>query len=1057
MTRFRPQGVSVAIRLLPLALLATGGASLAAQSPTGKIEGHVLDASGNPIAEAQLDLVGTAFHSLTDPRGYYFFNNIPAGPTSIRAQFIGFRPMEVQHLRVLAEHTVTQDFALEAAPVELKEISVVAAYNELVPRDEVTTKQRMQGAYVDRLPVDRLTQVLALQPGVVANSRGGALSIRGGRPEETATYVDGVPVPGGETIVPTNAVEEASVTTGSTSAEFGNFQSGVISIQTRAGGTGYHGALSYETDEPFGSAHGVGLDRFEASFGGPVAKNLTFFVSGTLTGAKSSESGKGAAQYPVFIQVGLDTTVVVPAEPGEPTSDTSYVNIWQLAAYRGDCSAFSHSANPGIRSNYGLACNGIRLPASSNTSYGLQGKLSYSYGTGSRLGFTVLRSQNQRRFFSYQSLYNPQNLTGERSWSDVFTLNWTQNLTKSADRALALDTYLSYQEDRFVGGLLDPSSEPSTRYGAWLIKPLEFRWDLDNFPITQQRVTDFILDRPGVSPLDLTNTDQYSVVDQYRNNAYGLPGWAESGGPAGGLELYEENRLVGRSNLDWQVDRNNRLKAGAEINQYSISYYDAGLTCGCGDAFIEEPIRWNAYLENRLDLGDMVLVGGLRYDWYDSRASRPEFPRVTTMPGFDSSHPTALFKRDQSHGYLSPHVQVSFPVTTRTNFRLSYAHQVQSPDWGFILTGVNTGGDGADLDFGKTIQFEFGVRHAFSDDMVLDLAAYNKDNLSNTSRRSLSLPDPLYPDHNVWITRFTNADFGNTRGIDLRLDRRVGTLFNGTVGYSYQDAKNTGSDPFSNALRGTIAIGELGGSILPPPQAFTPTARSRPHTLAGQLALNFPNHWHEGTSVGAILQNVGIFAVFRLASGTAYTPCKPGLGNSAAGRCIAEGPTNSARVPMFKQFDLRVTKGFRLRGLDVTGYLDARNLFNFANVLSVFPSSNGTTDPRAHQAFWAADSATYAVEAHANDRVWQNDGSLDLGFGGLAASGCAGWQTADLRPAAPNCVYLVRAEERFGDGDHLFTIAEQRRASDAFYGLEQGLHTFTGTPRRFRIGVEVSF
>ena len=140
MTRFRPQGVSVAIRLLPLALLATGGASLAAQSPTGKIEGHVLDASGNPIAEAQLDLVGTAFHSLTDPRGYYFFNNIPAGPTSIRAQFIGFRPMEVQHLRVLAEHTVTQDFALEAAPVELKEISVVAAYNELAPRDGVTTK-----------------------------------------------------------------------------------------------------------------------------------------------------------------------------------------------------------------------------------------------------------------------------------------------------------------------------------------------------------------------------------------------------------------------------------------------------------------------------------------------------------------------------------------------------------------------------------------------------------------------------------------------------------------------------------------------------------------------------------------------------------------------------------------------------------------------------------------------------------------------------------------------------------------------------------------------------
>jgi hypothetical protein len=32
---------------------------------------------------------------------------------------------------------------------------------------------------------------------------------------------------------------------------------------------------------------------------------------------------------------------------------------------------------------------------------------------------------------------------------------------------------------------------------------------------------------------------------------------------------------------------------------------------------------------------------------------------------------------------------VSFPVTDRTNFRLSYAHQVQSPDGNSVFQGKN--------------------------------------------------------------------------------------------------------------------------------------------------------------------------------------------------------------------------------------------------------------------------------------------------------------------------------------------------------------------------------
>ncbi len=174
-------------------------------------------------------------------------------------------PSRFASLRVLAGQTITQDFTLESSPLRLQGIEVVAAENPLVPRDEVTTKQRVQGDFLERLPIDRVNDLLVLQPGVVAGRGRGplALSIRGGRPDEVAVYLDGVPVtpgyrglglatPSTQISVGTNAIEEASITTGAPSAEFGNAQSGVVSLVTRTGGIRYNGALSYQTDEPSG-------------------------------------------------------------------------------------------------------------------------------------------------------------------------------------------------------------------------------------------------------------------------------------------------------------------------------------------------------------------------------------------------------------------------------------------------------------------------------------------------------------------------------------------------------------------------------------------------------------------------------------------------------------------------------------------------------------------------------------------------------------------------------------------------------------------------------------
>ncbi len=1113
--------------------------SLFAQSSTGKIEGRVREPSGAPIANAQVFIVGTAFNTITSPQGYYFINNVPAGTVSVRVAFIGFRSSQIDGVKVLAGQTGTVDIQLEQSPVEIEQITVVSQAQPLVPRDEVTTKQRVDGQFAEALPVDNLNQVLVLQPGVLEDTDGG-LSIRGARETQNATYIDGVPVQAGyrgdsflgsagtQISISTNAIEEASVTTGSSSAEFGNATGGIVSIVTRTGGTDFAGSLSFETDEPMGVNHGVGFNRIESGFSGPLAPRLTFAIAGSLTGQRAVEEGLQSQGTPIFLPAGVDTTIkhvsTLEDDPGTPLdermlADTTVVNIYDYAVSRGDCGEFAEagSADPDdpyvqqIRGNFGFDCNGVRMPSTARTTLSVGGKLNYTYGTGSRLSLSLATSVYQGHTFPFIIGYINNLSTGlARGFSNrnrLATLNWTQNLSKSVERSLALDVALSYQQDRTINGPLTIQSGLDTRdpFAGFIIGGLDFDYDFENFPVTRELIDNIRRNDGRLTPLDVNNSSSYVMTDLLRNNAYGLYGtypnfdftldglkWGmgEEGRFTNDattptrLSLYKEDRYIGRATLDWQADRYNRLKVGGEVTRYGIDNYSSPLTSKFfSDAYIEEPVRWNAFVENRLDLGDVVVVGGLRYDWYDTRASRPfatdtggstyAFPRVSTMPGFDPKNPTSLYVRDQSHGYLSPHVQVSFPVTDRTNFRLSYSHQVQAPDFGLLLGGINTDlGNtntnqvyGSDLDFGKTIAFEFGIRHAFSDDMVLDVAAYNKDIVSDPAARLVSLYDPVQLRDNDFRI-LTNLDFGNVRGLDVRLDRRFGNFFNGTIGYAYQQAKNTGSDPFTYVNYGSRIVNQVGGNngAQPPPQAILPTDDSRPHALTGAFSVTIPGDFRQGTVVGDILRNVSVFSTFRYTSGSAYSLCGESteeqsiLSIESCRRLFPEG-LNTQRLPAFKELNARFTKGFALGGLDLTGYLDVRNLLNFRNVLQVFAVNGNVHNEAERSANLNADLEDLATEGEANGALGA-DGELDLTFGGLVdrRTGCGRWVSSrGGAPAAANCIYLIRAEQRFGDGDGIYTVEEQSAAINALYDVARDEHQHLGVGRRARIGFQIDF
>lgn len=164
--------------------LATPHAPLAR---AGTIEGTVTDsASGRPVPNAHVVVIGTAHSAVADSLGEFRIAGIAAGSYDIRAAFVGYRPVERKSVRVFNDSTTTLHLTLVASAVELQQLTVVAADRALVPRDQVTSKQLVPGSYGQRVTVAA------------------------------------------------NSFDDASVTTGATSAEFGSAQGGVVGITGRS-------------------------------------------------------------------------------------------------------------------------------------------------------------------------------------------------------------------------------------------------------------------------------------------------------------------------------------------------------------------------------------------------------------------------------------------------------------------------------------------------------------------------------------------------------------------------------------------------------------------------------------------------------------------------------------------------------------------------------------------------------------------------------------------------------------------------------------------------------
>ena len=915
-------------------------------------------------------------------------------------------------------------------------LSRAAAAQAATDTTRDTTRARAQGVTTSRftvsgdrlraLPVDDPAQALVVVPGVVL--RGGdigidqlaRLSLRGNAPGEAAVYVDGAPVRfqlfGGSTIpLAVDAVDEISVTTGLADVGLPDARGGVIAYLTRAGGERVQASFHGGTDEPFGTGSSLGYNHFAAFVNGPLpaVPGLTWAFSASAQGEGSPYRGSGIASQPAFVMNGLDTAVTW-VDGGGNTVVTAVPAFARVT--------------------------GLKRPMDWATLVRGHAKIDYHYGEGSTASLTVLAGGAQQRFFPGQDIGDPALYAGMHDWSRIGIVNWRQTLGRLRGGALALSANLSLGTDREVSGPLAPGSELDTRDPA-----LGIEWgaiaftgsDLLPFPISDQIIrnvrTNSGLRTPYLNRTDLRNSQPF------RTNPFGVvTGWATQGLDAD-LTLISERRLDGRWTLDWSPGTTHRVSVGADFNRTDLSYYSSGLLTELNlDAYHVEPRRLGAFATDRITTGRVTAEVGFRYDRFNPRGLFPTTPgRIFTNPGWSPAAATSdtaytaslarVFTGATTKGLLSPQARIAVAVGSGTSVRASIGQHAVPPSLGSLFAGTNSDLSftsalgpvfGRDVRYAKSTTIEAGVHYDPGSAVVADVAVHHETALRPYEPRLLSYDDPANPGRSLTVNSLAETGEVHGTGADVSLAWQRGAVLDAVVAYSY----------LRTTEEGRVAVST--------------------HALGARVGMRVPSDWKAGSFLGAVAGDLQATVLLRAASGLPYTRLRNvGSGILAleeeASLLFLSGaePLGVSRLPWTKTVDLRLSRNVRTVGGDWTVFADFRNLFGFKNTIDAY-AETGTDANDLYRVTALRDEYTrLQIEANANGALLAAN-TVDL-------RGCAGWQSP------VNCVALQRVERRFGDGNGLYTQAEQDRALNTYFDSFTGAWRFHGPGRTVRVGMEL--
>jgi hypothetical protein len=280
------------------------------QDVTASITGTVSDPSGAAVVGATVTAKsverGITYTAVTNESGIYRIAQLPVGSYELKVEKTGFASVAYEAFVLTLNQVARVDVALKVGQVT-QTVEVTGAAPVL--KTEATQVDTIINAATnDNLPLAsrNYVQLTLLAPGTVSTdpasfTSGNNTSFYSGRPlingnrEQANNFLlDGMDNNQvsdnllGYTPAP-DAIQEFNLITSNASAEFGNFEGGIVSATIKSGTNSYHGdaweffrndvlnAKSWSNNFNALPKDKLRWNMFGATFGGPVFKNKLFF------------------------------------------------------------------------------------------------------------------------------------------------------------------------------------------------------------------------------------------------------------------------------------------------------------------------------------------------------------------------------------------------------------------------------------------------------------------------------------------------------------------------------------------------------------------------------------------------------------------------------------------------------------------------------------------------------------------------------------------------------------------------------------------------------------
>ncbi len=918
---------------------------------TGKIRGTVIDKkTGEPLPYANVVIEGTGFGAATDLKGEYIIVNVPVKTHVIIASMLGYASMKVNDVKVSVDMTTTINFKLEPSSIRGKEI-VVKAKRPIIQRDVTASSKRMSGKQISQMPVSDYEDVIALQTGSVetGGSRSGGLHIRGGRTDEIVYIVDGInttdPVDGSSgALLDNNAIQEMLVISGGFDAEYGNAMSGVVNVVTKEGKTNYDGALKYTTDQTFKKGKNLhitnklydqglnfGFNDVALSLSGPIpyVKRATFYSTTRYNDYDSYLPRNDATEKSATMKLGWRL------------SNKFKATLSGLYGYK-NYHVYSHTFSRGAWAYDTPKYERWNFQVNLKLNHTISSKTFYTINIGRFETSKKTRGQDGKDYADFSDIgtglawtdvardsfwYNPETKEWKEGWSEQRAWMWYyENIRKlgewrpglgwtwdsDADPEDIVDA-LNYRKYETASYSLDNIANDSLVYRIDDTTAVYYHtFDIDQYIADIQSImNDTAFEREDIEPSGNMYRSRYDDDEWGRFNYYFHPMWHE--------------RITTRYSADFklttQLGRYNEVKFGTNTEFHELHLTDLSFTNRNPyiDHYNKEPITIAAYVSDKIEYEGMVLKLGLRGDYFDPKSDFYIY-LDSLEAGKEPAEPKFQF---------SPRVGISYSVSDKSVMYANYGHFFQHLNFANIYQNLD-----ADITTGwprignpnlppqKEIQYEGGLKYAFTPDISTEITAYFKDIKTLLTQRQMTT---IFQKKMATYTIYELQDFALVKGIDLTFTKRASRFLSGSLSYSFQSAKGTGSSA-DEAFYFYIYHGSTGE----PPQREFPLEYDITHTIKTNLNFYLPKKWGPIVANMQPLSDFNTNIQFMFHTGAPYTP------TAQKGSSLQIG---SKRLPSVSNIDLKLDKGLEFGNLDFSIFAIVNNLLNTQNVTNVYTST----------------------------------------------------------------------------------------------------------------------